>query len=123
MQRHGLLDKQAASSHPERSQITRALGVKSDVKVDIVDKITLGESDIFLLCTDGLSNAVSEEEMREVLTSQEPGEASQALVNLAVSRGGEDNITAQVVRVERALTFGERLHELFRPRAAEGKRG
>jgi PPM family protein phosphatase len=104
LQRRGLLDKEGASSHPERSQITRALGVKPEVKVDIIENIALGGSDRFLLCTDGLSNALSDEELRDTVLALDAKGASRALVDLAVSRGGEDNITAQVIHVQRAST-------------------
>ena len=100
MQRRGLLGKEGALTHPERSQITRALGVKPEVKVDIIEGITLGESDIFLLCTDGLSNAVSETEIQHTVLSHDAQDACRVLVDLAVSRGGEDNVTAQVVQVQ-----------------------
>lgn len=99
MQRRGLLGREAASHHPERSQITRALGVKPEIKIDIIEGIALGDSDAFLLCTDGLSNAVSEPEIQETVLSRDVQEACKVLVDLAISRGGEDNVTAQVVRV------------------------
>jgi PPM family protein phosphatase len=102
LQRRGRIDKNAALSHPERSQITRALGVKPEVKVDISKAIPLEGTERFLLCTDGLSNAVSEQELRETLVTLGPQEASRALVTLAVSRGGEDNVTAQVIHLLKA---------------------
>lgn len=114
MMRRGMLPKEKAASHPDRSQITRALGAKPNVEVDIVEGIVLGESDSFLLCTDGLSNAVTEAEMRDTVLSLQAREASKALVDLAVSRGGEDNVTAQVVQLGRLTATGGRLHELFR---------
>lgn len=114
MQRRGLIQKEAASVHPERSQITRALGVKPEVKVDIIEGITLGESEAFLLCTDGLSNAVSETEIRDTVLSLDAEGACKALVDLALSRGGEDNVTALVVHVQKASTLGDRLHGLLR---------
>jgi len=114
MMRHGMLPKEKAAFHPERSQITRALGVKPDVEVDILRGIVVGESDSFLLCTDGLSNAVTEAEMQDTVLSLQAQEACKALVNLAVSRGGEDNVTAQVVQIGRSTATGGRLHEMFR---------
>jgi PPM family protein phosphatase len=99
MQRRGLITREAASHHPERSQITRALGVKPEVKIDIIEGISLEESERFVLCTDGLSNALSETEIRDTVLSLTAQDACKALVDLAVSRGGEDNVTAQVVHV------------------------
>ncbi len=114
MQRRGLLGKEGASLHPERSQITRALGAKPEVKVDIIEGIVLEESETFLLCTDGLSNAVSDAEIQNLAVSLQPPDACKALVDLAVSRGGEDNVTAQVVQIQRSMTLGGRLHGLLR---------
>ncbi len=99
--RRGMLAKEEAPYHPERSQITRALGAKPQVQVDVSEAIVLGESETFLLCTDGLSNAVTETEMQKITLSLEAPEACKALVDLAVERGGEDNVTALVVHVQR----------------------
>lgn len=114
MQRRGLLEKEGALFHPERSQITRALGVKPEVKIDIIEGIPLEESDAFLLCTDGLSNAVSETEIQDAVLSGDAQQACTALVDLAISRGGEDNVTAQVVCVRRSSSPGGRRQGLFR---------
>ncbi|RPH37422.1 Stp1/IreP family PP2C-type Ser/Thr phosphatase [bacterium] len=114
MLRRGQIPKEAAALHPERSLITRALGVKPEVKVDIIEGISPGESDAFLLCTDGLSNAVSEAEMQTIILSHQAQDACKALVDLAVSRGGEDNVTAQVVHVQRSVSLGDRLQGLLR---------
>ncbi len=113
MQRRGLIGKEVASFHPERSQITRALGVKPEVNIDIIEGLVLGESETFLLCTDGLSNAVSEMEIRDAVGSLGAQEACKALIDLAISRGGEDNMTAQVVHVQRPAPLGGRLHGLL----------
>jgi protein phosphatase len=72
------------------------------VKIDIIEGISLEESERFVLCTDGLSNALSETEIRDTVLSLNAQDASRALVDLAVSRGGEDNVTAQVVHVHGA---------------------
>jgi protein phosphatase len=115
MQRRGLLGKEGARLHPERSQITRALGAKPEVKVDIIEGIALGESEMFLLCTDGLSNAISDAEIQDLVVSHQAQDACKALVDLAVSRGGEDNVTALVVHVQRSAPLGGRLHGLLHP--------
>jgi PPM family protein phosphatase len=104
MQRRGLLSRDAALIHPDRSQITRALGVKPEVKVDVIEGIPLEGSETFLLCTDYIPTVVSEEELRDTVLSRSAQDACRAIVELAVSRGGEDNVTAQVVHIQQATT-------------------
>jgi protein phosphatase len=81
-----------------RNVITRALGMQENVEVDIqAHPIVAG--DAFLLCSDGLSGMVNDDEMLAVIRSvQDPEEACRRLIGLANEHGGEDNITAVVVR-------------------------
>ena len=64
--------------------------------------IPLQSSDILLLCTDGLHGLVSDEEMLAVSSQNSPREACKKLVDMAKQRGGYDNITVQIVRIEGA---------------------
>jgi protein phosphatase len=84
---------------PPANLITRALGAEDTVEIDctIVEVV---DGDVFLLCTDGLSNEVSELALEQALLPGNCRQASQALVDLALQRGGHDNITAVVVRAE-----------------------
>jgi serine/threonine protein phosphatase PrpC len=85
--------------------ITRALGMREDVKVDIRSEEVV-EGDIFLLCSDGLSGMVDEDEMARVLggiyaiEGADLREACESLVSLANEAGGNDNITALLIRIE-----------------------
>lgn len=87
--------------------ITRALGMREDVKVDIRSE-DVDANDIFLLCSDGLSGMVTEEEIGRVLGAayaiegSDLREACETLVSLANEAGGNDNITAILVRIEEA---------------------
>lgn len=105
MQRRGMLTKEEAKHHPERSHLYRALGVRSNMPVDIVDNIQLGTSETFLLCSDGLINHVEEDEMMKIVKSFPPQEACTKLVHMANDRGGYDNITVLVVNVECTNSF------------------
>ncbi|WP_437493091.1 protein phosphatase 2C domain-containing protein [Sorangium sp. So ce1014] len=80
--------------------ITRALGMKDGVKVDIrSERIQLG--DAFLLCSDGLSGMVSEQQMLDVLDiTQDPQEACELLIEMANDAGGTDNISALIIRIQ-----------------------
>jgi PPM family protein phosphatase len=94
----GLLTPERARNHPERNIITRCIGMSDALQVDFNSReVTTG--DIFLLCTDGLYNYVEGDEMVKIVESLPPSEACETLLRLANSRGGEDNITCLVVKV------------------------
>lgn len=94
----GQITKEEAAVHPQRSIITRAIGVDVDLDVDTLT-IELQDGDQILLCSDGLTNPLSDEEIRSVLTSGPDAQAaSQRLVDLANENGGPDNITVVLIR-------------------------
>ena len=99
MLRRGILTKQEAKTHPERSHLYRALGTRPVAEVDFINDISLDANKYFLMCTDGLFNHVEEEEMQDLVLSNNPQKASKLLIELANERGGQDNITVQVIRV------------------------
>jgi PPM family protein phosphatase len=91
--RTGQITKEDAEHHPRKNVILRALGTEQDVKID-TKTIIFEEGDYLLLCSDGLSNKVSDEEMAGTLHSEVSlEEKADILVNLANEYGGEDNIT------------------------------
>ncbi|WP_157907705.1 Stp1/IreP family PP2C-type Ser/Thr phosphatase [Sorangium cellulosum] len=80
--------------------ITRALGMKDAVKVDIRSEHTQ-PGDVFLLCSDGLSGMISEQQMLDVFDiTQDPHEACELLIEMANEAGGTDNISALIVRIQ-----------------------
>jgi PPM family protein phosphatase len=93
----GEISKEEAQSHPQRSVLTRAIGV--DTVVDVDDEtLQVRPSDRLLLCTDGLTSMVSEDEIEEVLRSvPDAQEAAQRLVRMANEAGGMDNTTVLVI--------------------------
>ena len=95
--RAGILTLEEARSHPQRNVITRALGSKPEVKVDTY-RGELQPGDTLLLCTDGLSEYVHEEDMLLVLGQYSPEEAISRLIAMANERGGTDNISTIVIR-------------------------
>jgi protein phosphatase len=96
---HGKLTAQEALHHPGKHLITRAVGAMDTLELD-ADRIDLHDGDIFLLCSDGLSNEVSDEEMEGVLASGDCGQAATRLVELALKRGGRDNVSVVVAQAE-----------------------
>lgn len=96
----GLITPRAAKFHPKRNIITRALGTGERVEVDLI-QIERMPGDVFFLCTDGLSNHVSEKDLLEI--SRRSGswnERVSAAVDAALDDGGTDNITAMFVTFE-----------------------
>jgi protein phosphatase len=93
----GEISKEEAQNHPQRSVLTRALGVETVVDVDD-DTVQVRPGDRLLLCTDGLTSMVSELAVEEVLRAvPDPREAAQRLVQLANEGGGTDNTTVVVL--------------------------
>ena len=100
----GLLDPQAALHHPRRNVVTRSLGIQPPPVPDIeLRRPEPGER--FVICSDGLTNELSDGEIAAVLTTYEdPQRAAEALVAQAVTAGGRDNVTVIVVRLDLADT-------------------
>jgi PPM family protein phosphatase len=97
MVRGGELTPEQAEVHPQRSIITRALGIDPLVDVDLYP-IELQDGDRILLCSDGLTTMVRPEEIANILGREpDPRRAAQLLVDAANAAGGEDNITAVIV--------------------------
>jgi protein phosphatase len=94
------LTKEQAEKHPKRSILYRALGVGQVVVVDLMEDLQLGADEYYLLCSDGLYNNVHDDEMLELVLSNPPQEACDAMINLSNDRGGQDNITVQVVHLQ-----------------------
>jgi protein phosphatase len=93
LQRSGQLSPEAAEHHPQRSIITRALGPEPDVEVDTYT-VPGREGDVFLLCSDGLTGMVSDDEMASILRrAGSLADAADNLIRAANQSGGKDNIT------------------------------
>ncbi|MBA2460659.1 MAG: Stp1/IreP family PP2C-type Ser/Thr phosphatase [Actinobacteria bacterium] len=119
LMRSGKLSPEEAESHPQRSVITRAVGTEPDVDVDTFT-VDTEPGDVFLLCSDGLTDMVSDEGIQSVMVEREGDleSAAQKLVETANSSGGEDNITVVVFEIVEdsgpevedtvRLTLGER---------------
>ncbi len=90
--------------------LTRAVGIRSDVRVDYVETQCYAD-DIIVLCSDGLSGKISRNEIRDLVYQNDSETACRMLTDLANERGGEDNITVIVVRVQSAN--GESAQSLF----------
>ncbi|KAB2337460.1 Stp1/IreP family PP2C-type Ser/Thr phosphatase [Cytobacillus depressus] len=95
--RSGQISKEDAEHHPMKNVVLRALGTEKTVKIDI-KTIMFEEEDLLLLCSDGLSNKVTEKEMIQTLKSKQSlEEKAVSLIDSANNLGGEDNITLVIV--------------------------
>ncbi len=99
LERSGQITAEAAEHHPQRSIITRALGPEPDVEVDTYT-LTVRDGDVFLICSDGLTSMISDEEVASIVRSAASlDEAAEALVRAANQSGGKDNITVILFRL------------------------
>ncbi|HWS47215.1 MAG TPA: Stp1/IreP family PP2C-type Ser/Thr phosphatase [Acidimicrobiia bacterium] len=97
--REGRLTPEQAEAHPQRAIITRALGVDTDVEVDLYT-LDVVEGDRVVLCSDGLTTMVRERDVERIARGEhDPQRAADALVDAANAAGGEDNITVVVIDV------------------------
>ena len=98
--RAGLLTPEQAKRHPQRNLVTRALGSKPSVDVDLFEgEVSTG--DAILLCSDGLTGRVEDHEIAAIVRDHSPNEAARLLVAAANERGGSDNITVLIVSTEK----------------------
>ena len=99
--RSGRLSPQEAGVHPQRSVITRAVGTEPDVDVDTFT-VEGRHGDVFLLCSDGLTDMVDEDTIRDAVNGSDGDleRAARALVDAANAGGGEDNITVVLFRLD-----------------------
>jgi PPM family protein phosphatase len=100
MVRLGILSREEAPHHPDKNVILRAVGTQAVLEVETWrEPMAVRAGDQFLLCSDGLSDLVAADEIKDTLNAHGPHAASAALIALAKGRGGHDNITVAVVRV------------------------
>ncbi|MGA2856546.1 MAG: Stp1/IreP family PP2C-type Ser/Thr phosphatase [Candidatus Sulfotelmatobacter sp.] len=96
----GIVRSEDAESHPQRHILTAALGSGAQVEPDIPESpVPLQEGDTLVLCTDGLWSLVGEQELGHAVQAHTPAKSCHALVNMALERGGTDNITVLVLRI------------------------
>ena len=102
---NGYLSEEEALISTSRNLITRALGIAPEVEVDVSTE-TLESDDIYLLCSDGLSDMVSDEDILAIVTEHSPNyeKVAQSLVNQANNNGGTDNISVVLVTMNEAFS-------------------
>ena len=88
----GVLSQQEAEHHPRKNVITRAVGIQPDIEADIL-QLELLEGDILLLCSDGLSNALSSSDIEGILRSETFYDTAEHLVDEVLKLDEQDNTT------------------------------
>ena len=95
----GDITPEEARNHPRKNLITRALGSEEHIRADLYEK-ELQPGDFLLLCSDGLSNIVTDQELLyEVIHGGEPADCCQRLLDITLSRGAPDNVTAVLLQI------------------------
>jgi serine/threonine protein phosphatase PrpC len=100
----GLLTREEAARHPMSNVLSRAVGVEAVVNLDAVSDTALPR-DVFLLCSDGLTGVVSEDEIVERLGAQPAPVACERLLELVLARGAPDNVTMVAVACEETTSL------------------
>ncbi|HQZ97605.1 MAG TPA: protein phosphatase 2C domain-containing protein [Pyrinomonadaceae bacterium] len=110
--RAGRMTAEQAENHPSRNIISRALGAESNVDIEL-KTIMIEPGTAFLLCSDGITRHVNDQEIKGVLTfGGSPNEICEYLKGLCYERGAEDNLTAVVVKVSTANISEPQLQDL-----------
>jgi serine/threonine protein phosphatase PrpC len=96
----GIINEQEAKNHPKKNIITNAIGIREKIEISICEQpLALKDNQYLLLCTDGLSNLVHEETIAQIILSNKTlKEKANELVNEANQAGGNDNITALMIK-------------------------
>ena len=95
----GTLTPEEAANYGRKNVITRAVGVDENLLLDAVDG-TIAAGDTFLLCSDGLTSHVSNLEIGELMAGRRSREICEMLIDLALKRGGSDNVTVSVIQFQ-----------------------
>ncbi len=98
MVRMGGIRPEQARSHPDKNIITRAVGVEANIDIDFF-KVKLEKGDIVLMCSDGLTNMIEDEEIRMILQGKRDlPDKAEGLINAANNNGGKDNIAVVLIQ-------------------------
>ncbi len=101
MLEEGRITEDEAREHPQKNILYMSLGARKSFEPELKKQLDIVESDIFMMCSDGLNNMVNDKTIKEYLLSYNTQEAVDELIKLANGNGGTDNITIQVIHVEK----------------------
>ncbi|MBN2400480.1 MAG: Stp1/IreP family PP2C-type Ser/Thr phosphatase [Candidatus Aminicenantes bacterium] len=95
----GRISPEEARDHPQKNVLYMSLGARENLSPEVQHSLVLEDGDALIMCSDGLSNMVTDDEMMRLVMDYYPEDAANALVKLANVNGGADNITLQIVRL------------------------
>lgn len=98
MVRKKIITEEEAKNHPSKSVLIRAMGIEADIEVDLIENILINGGDSFVLCSDGLGKVLPEE-IKKIVTDNTEEEACKKLIAIANERGGNDNVTVEVIKI------------------------
>jgi len=98
MVRKKIITEEEAKNHPSKSVLIRAMGIEADIEVDLIENILISGGDSFVLCSDGLGKVLPEE-IKKIVSDNTEEEACKKLIALANERGGNDNVTVEVIKI------------------------
>ncbi|ERK59546.1 protein phosphatase 2C [Gemella bergeri ATCC 700627] len=93
----GAITEEEAKNHPEKHILTQALATREKINLHTYTD-TLEKFDYFLICSDGLSNMIETEEIKNIIRNEELSDSIEKLINLSVERGGIDNISVAIIK-------------------------
>jgi PPM family protein phosphatase len=100
----GILTLEQARHHEDKNVIIRALGSQPEVEVSVwSEPFPVRDGDKFLLCSDGLSDLVSDDDIRQAVLAGDSHSTSESLIALAKERGGYDNVTVGILSIDKAI--------------------
>lgn len=106
--RQGLITREDAAVHPMRHYLTRSLGHQNEIEADVIVQDPLQDGDVVVVCTDGLTNHVSDDEILGCLHATPSAQAAaQHMTSLAKERGGSDNITVLIIECGRLRRWAQ----------------
>ena len=97
----GKISEEEAMVHPKRHMLLQAVGVEDEIKADLL-KIDVKEGDRILLCSDGLTDMLRDEEITELIALADLEEAGQQLLEKALDNGGRDNVSLILIEISQS---------------------
>jgi len=101
MLEQGKITDQEALHHPQKNILYMSLGVQKSFEPEIIDDFNIKDDDVIVMCSDGLVNTVTNNQMKKFSLIYNPQESVEKLIKLANKNGGTDNITTQVIRINK----------------------
>ena len=113
----GILTKERAKTHPERHKLTQHFGIfpeEMEIELYHVEPIPVQDNDVFVLCSDGLTDMVEDKEIERIIRQHRDLKSiAKELVNAALSSGGKDNVTVMISRIRKQKSLMKWLSSVF----------